>query len=116
MSKDIAARAREAHAHRWETPGPDYPEPVPTGVVHLGDWASEELPELIAELEACRCGGGDRYLCDKCGCDIGKRICLTAHLASGDDLQFCSIGCLTDWAADSGYRDDDDHGWPSDDQ
>lgn len=39
---------------RWEQPGPGYREYVPTGVVELGDWASEHLPDLIAEVERLR--------------------------------------------------------------
>lgn len=54
MTDDVAARARAAHARRWEVPGPAYRDPVPTGVVELGDWASEYLPELLAEVEKLR--------------------------------------------------------------
>lgn len=57
---DVVARAREALARRWENPGPPYPEPVPTGVVWLGDWASEHLPELVAALEQARAEVGTR--------------------------------------------------------
>jgi uncharacterized protein (UPF0335 family) len=48
---DIAERAKAAHARRWEQPGGVYPQTVPSAVVELGDWASEELPELVAEVE-----------------------------------------------------------------
>lgn len=54
MSKDVLAAAEAIHALRWKEPGPDYPRPVPTGVVWLGDWASEYLPTLIAELKAAQ--------------------------------------------------------------
>jgi len=54
MTDDLIARAKAAHARRWEVPGPAYRDPVPTGVVELGDWASEYLPELLAEVERLR--------------------------------------------------------------
>ncbi len=54
MPDDIIARAEAALAQRWEQPGPDYPEPVPTGLVWLGDWASEHLPELVDALKTAR--------------------------------------------------------------
>jgi len=48
---DIVERAKAAHARRWEQPGGVYPQTVPSAVVELGDWASEYLPELVAEVE-----------------------------------------------------------------
>jgi hypothetical protein len=51
---DIVEQAKAVLARRWEWVGPPYPQEVPTGVVELGDWASEELAELIAELESAR--------------------------------------------------------------
>lgn len=49
--KNLIERSKIALDRRWTHPGSDYPEPVPRGVVELGDWASEYLPDLIAELE-----------------------------------------------------------------
>ncbi|ODR14290.1 hypothetical protein BHQ23_33210 [Mycobacterium gordonae] len=54
MSDDITDQADRVLRLRWEQPGPDYHEPVPTGLVWLGDWASEHLPELVAELKTTR--------------------------------------------------------------
>lgn len=54
MSDDITDQAERVLRLRWEQPGPDYPEPVPTGLVWLGDWASEHLGELVAELKTTR--------------------------------------------------------------
>lgn len=54
MSDDITDQADRVLRLRWEQPGPDYPEPVPTGLVWLGDWASEHLSELVAELKTTR--------------------------------------------------------------
>ncbi|QZT61289.1 hypothetical protein [Mycolicibacterium austroafricanum] len=51
---DIVERAREVLNQRWEQWTTEYPYPVPRGVVELGDWASEELPELVAEVERLR--------------------------------------------------------------
>ena len=47
------------------------------------------------------------YSCDECGLPFTgpKRITLTRY--SGEDVHFDYIGCLTDWAAANGYRDDD---------
>lgn len=54
MSDDITDQAERVLRLRWEQPGPDYSEPVPTGLVWLGDWASEHLGELVAELKTTR--------------------------------------------------------------
>ena len=54
MSDDITDQAERVLRLRWEQPGPDYPEPVPTGLVWLGDWASEYLGGLVAELKTTR--------------------------------------------------------------
>ncbi|WAY18424.1 hypothetical protein OF855_24615 [Mycolicibacterium fortuitum] len=51
---DVVEQAKAALARRWENPGGTYPDPVPRGVVELGDWASEEMPELVAEVEELR--------------------------------------------------------------
>ena len=51
---DIVERAKAAHARRWEQPGGVYPQSAPSAVVELGDWASEYLPELVAEVERLR--------------------------------------------------------------
>lgn len=48
---ELAEKAAMALDRRWTHPGDDYRGPVPTGVVELGDWASEHLPDLIAELK-----------------------------------------------------------------
>ena len=63
--KDMLAEARNAHAMRWQEPGPTYPQSVPAGVVHLGDWASEELPGLIAEVERLHSWNGLMSLLDE---------------------------------------------------
>jgi hypothetical protein len=52
------------------------------------------------------------YRCTECGDDIGHAFRLTACIETSStehhsDVEFCSIGCLTDWAAECGYRDDD---------
>lgn len=51
---DIVERAKAAYARRWEQPGGVYPQVVPSAVVELGDWASEYLPELVAEVQLLR--------------------------------------------------------------
>ncbi len=54
MADDIITDAQAVLSQRWEQPGPDYPEPVPTGLVCLGDWASENLRELVDAVKAAR--------------------------------------------------------------
>lgn len=51
---DVVEQAKAVLARRHEHPGPAYRDPVPTGVVELGDWASEHLPDLLAEVERLR--------------------------------------------------------------
>lgn len=57
------------------------------------------------------------YRCTECGDDIPghadgtpKRIRWQAITCTTVELHFCTVGCLTDWAADSGYRDDAEAG------
>jgi hypothetical protein len=61
VADDIVARAKAVLARRWEQPGPGYTEHVPRGVVELGDWASEHLPELLAEVERERSRSRDLH-------------------------------------------------------
>ena len=78
---DIVEQAKAAYARRWGQPGGVYPASVPSGVVELGDWASEHLPELVAEVERLRgCphdswsgDGTGRWRCDECGADQGSQ-------------------------------------------
>lgn len=71
MTDDLIERAKAAHAQRWEAPGPAYRDPVPTGVVELGDWASEHLPELVAEVDLWMFRAGQAH-CNLQLCEISR--------------------------------------------
>lgn len=52
------------------------------------------------------------YRCGECSEDCRSSFRIAVHVQTtstehAERNDFCSIGCLTDWAAEYGYRDDD---------